>query len=46
VDTGIDKRKAATEFLSILEEIRILQSKKMGKEMLYLNARLYELLTK
>jgi Fic family protein len=45
VQAGIAKRKTAAEYLGELEKIGILQKKKIGKENLYLNVRLYELLS-
>jgi len=44
VEAGIAERKTAAEYLKALEEIGILRSQKVGKENLYLNWRLYELL--
>lgn len=46
VDAGIAKRQTAAEYLRELEKIEILQAQKMGKETLYLNVALYELLSK
>jgi Fic family protein len=46
VDAGIVKRQAAAEYLKILEEIGVLSSQKVGKENLYLNTKLYEILSK
>ena len=46
VDAGIVKRQAAAEYLKKLEEIGILQSQKVGKENLYLNMKLYNILSK
>jgi cell filamentation protein, protein adenylyltransferase len=46
VDAGIVKRQAAAEYLKKLEEIGVLNSQKMGKEKLYLNMKLYEILSK
>jgi len=45
VDAGIVKRQAAAEYLKKLEEIGILSMRKIGKENLYLNTKLYELLS-
>jgi len=45
VEAGIAKRKTAAEYLKALEEIGILRSQKVGKENLFLNWRLYELLS-
>ena len=44
VDAGLVKRQAAAEYLKKLEEIGILSMYKVGKENLYLNKKLYELL--
>ena len=44
VDAGIAKRQTASNYLKELEKIGVLKSHKSGKEMLYLNVRLYELL--
>ena len=44
VDAGIAKRQTAAEYLKELEKIGVLRSQKAGKEKLYLNVRLYELL--
>jgi Fic family protein len=46
VDAGIVKRQAAADYLKRLEEIGILRSQKVGKENLYLNKKLYEILSK
>lgn len=46
VDAGIAKRQTAAEYLKELEKIGVLKSHKTGKENLYLNVRLYELLSK
>lgn len=45
VDAGIAERKTAAEYLNELEKIGILKSQKVGKENLYLNWRLYDLLS-
>jgi len=45
VEAGIAERKTAADYLKELEKIGILKSTKVGKEMLYLNIRLYELLS-
>jgi len=45
VDAGIAKRQAAAEYLKELEKIGILKSHKIGKEVLYLNVSLYDLLS-
>jgi Fic family protein len=46
VDAGIAKRKTAADYLKELEKIGIMKSKKIGKEKLYLNTKLYDLLSK
>lgn len=46
VDAGIAKRKTAAEYLKDLEKTGILAGKRIGREMLYLNTRLYDLLSK
>ena len=46
VDAGIAKRKTAADYLKELETIGIMKSKKIGKEKLYLNIKLYDLLSK
>jgi Cdc6-like AAA superfamily ATPase len=45
VDAGIAKRQAA-DYLKKLDEIGILNVQKVGKENLYLNTKLYEILSK
>ena len=45
VDQGIAKRQTAGDYLSELEKAGILKSKKVGREQLYLNTELYELLS-
>lgn len=45
VDTGIAQRKTAAEYLRALEKVGILKSTKLGKETLYLNKGLYDLLS-
>jgi len=45
VKAGIVKRQTAAEYLKLLEGIGILKSIKMGREKLYLNVKLYELLS-
>lgn len=45
VDRGIAKRQTAADYLRELENIGILKSKQVGRENLFLNTRLYELLT-
>ena len=45
VDAGIAKRQTAAEYLKALEKIGVLKSQKIGKEVLYLNTRLYDLLS-
>ena len=44
VDKGIAKRETAAEYLKELEKIGILKKKKVGKENLFLNKKLYEIL--
>jgi Fic family protein len=44
VDAGIAERKTAAEYLKKLAETGILEMQKVGKENLYLNSKLYELL--
>ena len=46
VDAGIAERKTAAEYLKALEDLGILRVHKAGKENLYLNVRLYDLLSK
>ena len=46
VDAGIAERKTAAEYLKMLEMAGILKSKKLGKENLYLNVKLFDLLSK
>lgn len=46
VDAGIVKRQAAADYLKRLEEIGVLRMHKVGRENLYLNTKLYELLSK
>ncbi len=46
VEAKIAERKTAAEYLKELEKISILKSKKIGKETLYLNVKLYNLLSK
>lgn len=45
VDSGLVSRNTAGKYLSRLEEMGILKSEKSGKENLYLNVKLYDLLT-
>ncbi len=45
VDAGIAKRQTAAEYLKELEKAGILRSHKTGREMLYLNVKLFELLS-
>lgn len=45
-DAGIAKRQTAAEYLRELEKIGILKAQKIGRETLYLNVALYELLSK
>jgi Fic family protein len=46
VDAGIAKRQTAAEYLKELEKIGILKPYKIGREILYLNVKLYKLLSK
>jgi len=46
VDRGIAKRQTAAEYLRELENAGILKSKQLGRENLFLNVKLYELLMK
>lgn len=45
VDAGIAERKTAAEYLKELEKIGVLKARKIGREILYLNGRLYDLLS-
>lgn len=45
VDSGLVSRNTAGRYLAKLEEMGILKSEKSGKENLYLNVKLYDLLT-
>jgi len=45
VDAGIAERKTAAEYLKELEKIGICKLIKVGKENLYLNTKLYKLLS-
>ena len=45
VDAGIAKRKTAAEYLKELEKTGVLKQYKIGKENLYLNVGLYDLLS-
>ena len=45
-DAGIVKRQAAADYLKRLEGIGVLSVQKVGKENLYLNTKLYEILSK
>ncbi|MCH8330943.1 MAG: Fic family protein [Bacteroidetes bacterium] len=44
VDNGIVTRFAASKYLKLLEEIGVLKGEKVGRENLFINIRLYELL--
>ena len=46
VDARLAERQTAAEYLKELEKIRVLKSHKSGKENLFLNVKLYELLSK
>ncbi len=45
VDAGLVKRQTAAEYLKELEKVGILKSQQVGKERLYLNIKLYDLLS-
>ena len=45
VDVGLAERKTAAEYLKELEKIGLLESKKIGRENLYLNKNLYKVLS-
>jgi Fic family protein len=45
VDAGIAERKTAADYLQEMEKIGILRQKKVGRENLYLNEKLYKLLS-
>jgi len=46
VDAGIVRRQTAADYLKRLEELGVLSSHKVGRENLYLNTKLYEILSK
>ncbi|MBN1106434.1 MAG: Fic family protein [Deltaproteobacteria bacterium] len=46
VDAGLAKRQTAAEYLKELEKIGILKAHKVGKEVIYLNVALYDLLSR
>lgn len=46
VDAGIAQRQTAADYLKELEKIKVLKSLKVGKEILYLNTKLYDLLSR
>jgi len=46
VDEGLAERKTAADYLKTLETKGFIQSKKLGKELLYLNQKLYDLLSR
>ena len=46
VDAGIVQRQAAADYLKRLEAIGVLSIQKVGRENLYLNTKLYEILSK
>ena len=46
VEKGIAQRQTGADYLNELENIGILESKKSGREKLYLNTALYNLLSK
>jgi hypothetical protein len=45
-DAGIAQRQTAADYLKELEKIKVLRRLKVGKEVLYLNTRLYNLLSR
>jgi len=45
VDAGIAERQTAAEYLKELEKIGVLKGHKVGKENLYLNVKLFKLLS-
>lgn len=45
VEAGVAERRTASKYLSELERIGLLQSRKEGREMIYLNSRLMDLLS-
>jgi hypothetical protein len=45
VGAGLVKRQTAADYLKALESLGVLKSYKVGKEKLYLNVRLYDLLS-
>jgi len=46
VEAGLAERQTAAEYLKELEDIGVLSPRKVGRENLYLNVKLYELLAK
>jgi len=46
VDAGLAERQTASEYLKELESVGILGLKKVGRENLYLNIKLYEIFSK
>jgi len=46
VDAGVAERKTAAEYLKELKKIGVLKPYKVGKESLYLNVKLYQILSK
>jgi Fic family protein len=46
VDAGIAERKTAANYLKEIEKAGVLKAQKLGKEKLYLNVKLFELLSK
>jgi Fic family protein len=44
-DQGIAKRQTASAYLQTLESLGLLRSRKMGREMYYINERLFQVLT-
>ncbi|MCK4272630.1 hypothetical protein KAU04_01900 [bacterium] len=45
MDADIAKRQTAAAYLKELEKIKVLKSLKVGKEALYLNTKLFDLLS-
>ena len=46
VDSGVAKRQTASEYLNTLEKLGFLQSQIVGREKLFLNSELFEILSK
>jgi hypothetical protein len=45
VEAGVAERKTAADYLKQLEKIGVMKASRVGKENLYLNVKLYELLS-